>query len=139
MAFVTRELLDWTRGGTRVSVCFSLRATFRQNTGASLRGKCVSSHCAGLDSFCFAVVRARRESRDCRRAASVWLLYSILADRTPVGREVARDSESGEYARVYETAFGASAPRRVALRQTERGVDPRQVQRVWFGCSNRAV
>src|SRR5262245_8087015 len=106
---------------------------FRQNTGARSRGKCVSSHLACLDSFCFVVVCACRESRDCGGAAAVWLFRPILADGTSVGRETARDSERREHARVYEAAFCASAPCRIKGRPGQCGMDPWKIQRVWPG------
>src|SRR6266566_4797222 len=82
---------------------------------------------------------AIRRSRHRRRAASLRLLRRIFSCRTPVGGEAPHHSEHRQPPSVHATALGAPAQHRLTLRQRQRRMDRREIQRIRSRYAHRAI
>src|SRR2546422_1463950 len=115
----------------------NLRA-FRQNN-PSFWGNHESHRRHCIHSFCGNHACSSREPRRRRRAAALRLFRRVFPHRTPVGREAPRHSQPGEPPQLHAASLGAPAPRRLALRQSQRRMDRRKIQGVWSRYSHRTV
>src|SRR5205823_3505633 len=78
----------------------------------------------------------RRSSTSHRRAR---LRQRRSGGRAGLGGQAPRSPAARPVARVHAPPLGAAAPRRLAVRQGQRRVDPRQVQELWIGRADRDV